>query len=102
MSQYDTDSLHQFLTSTPEKGLRGMLIDAQFTEPHFNILMKIVRSGNAEQFGKLFDSQGFPKVRFNDKENKLMAKFWKDCETCLNSRGLLSPAQPKKAEKVAA
>lgn len=102
MSQYDLDSVYQFLTSTPEKGLRGMLIDSQFTEPHFNTLMKIVRASTLQQFDDWFTKKDFPKVRFNDKESKIKSKFWKDCEACLNARGLLAPAQPKKVEKIAA
>lgn len=102
MSQYDTDSLYQFLTTTPEKGLRSILIDKQFTESHLNILLKVVRGCNQEQFGLVFSKQDFPKVRFNDKENLIKAKFWKECEACLSARGLLSPAQAKKVEKIAA
>ena len=102
MSQYDTESLYQFLTNTPEKGLRSMLVDAKFSEPHFNILMKMVRSSNLEQFDALFTKRDFPKVKFNDKENALKPKFWHDCEACLNSRGLLTAAPAKKVEKIAA
>lgn len=102
MSQYDTEGLYQFLKSTPERGLRGMLIDAQFTEVHLNMLLKVVRAGDAEQFGRHFEQKAFPRVRFNDKENKIQPKFWDDCEKCLNARGLLSPALPKKVEKIAA
>ncbi len=102
MSQYDTDSLYQFLTSTPEKGLKSILIDKQFTEIHFNILMKMTRSVNQDQFGVIFSKQEFSKVRFNDKENLVKPKFWKDCESCLNARGLLSAAEAKKVEKIAA
>jgi hypothetical protein len=101
MSQYDTDSLYQFLTSTPEKGLRSILLDKQFTESHLNILLKVVRNCNQEQFEQMF-SMGFPKVKFNDKENLIKPKFWQECEACLNARGLLSPAQAKKIEKIAA
>ncbi len=102
MSQYDTESLFQFLTSTPEKGLRHTLIDNKFSEPHFNILMKIVRGATLEQFQSFFSKQDFPKIKFNDKESKIKPKFWNDCVMCLNSRGLLSPAPAKKVEKIAA
>lgn len=102
MSKYDIESLHQFLTMTPEKGLRSMLVDSQFTEPHFNTLMKIVRASNVNQFEELFDKKDFPKIKFSDKESKIKPKFWQDCENCLSARGLLSPAQAKKVEKIAA
>lgn len=102
MSQYDTESLYQFLTTTPEKGLRGMLIDSKFSEPHFNILMKIVRSSSQDQFDDVFTKQDFPKMRFNDKESKIKPKFWSECMACLNARGLLTAAEVKKVEKIAA
>lgn len=102
MIQFDTESLYQFLTTTPEKGLRSMLIDAQFTESHFNILMKVVRGATLEQFDGFFTKRDFPKVKFNDKENKIKPKFWHECEACLNSRGLLTVASTKKVDKVAA
>lgn len=104
MSQYDTQSLYQFLTSTPEKGLRKLLVDSAFTEVHFNMLTKMFRSSNEEQFGVLFSKQEFPKMKFSDKENLIKPKFWQACESCLKARGLLSPAQAKKekVEKIAA
>lgn len=102
MSQYDTESLYQFLTSTPEKGLRKMMVDAKFTEPHFNMLMKVVRATSQSEFDTCFTKQDFPKVKFNDKETAIKAKFWSECMNCLNARGLLAPAQAKKVEKIAA
>lgn len=91
MDQYDTQSLFQFLSETPEKGLRKMLIDnTSFTEPHFNILMKVVRGCDVQAFEKCFTAGDFPKMRFNDKEVKLKEKFWKDCEKCFLQRGILS------------
>lgn len=90
MDQYDTEGLHQFLMETPEKGLRKMLVDATYTEMHFNILMKVVRSCDTQQFSKMFETGEFPKMRFNDKELKIKEKFWKDSQNCFLQRGILS------------
>lgn len=90
MERYDTESLHQFLMETPEKALRKMLIDATYTEMHFNILMKVVRTSDVNQFTAHFESSGFPKMRFNDKELKLKDNFWKDSQNCFLQRGILS------------
>lgn len=90
MDQYDSDGLYQFLSETPEKGLRKMLIDANYTEMHFNILMKVVRGCDKSQFVKNFETGEFPKMRFNDKELKIKEKFWKDSENCFLQRGILS------------
>lgn len=95
MSQYDTKSLYEFLTSTPEKGLRSMLIDPKFSEVHFNLLMKVVRNSNEEQFCTYFEQKQYPRIRTNDKEDKLKEKFWSECEACMLSRGVLFPASTK-------
>lgn len=90
---YDANMLHQFLTQTPESALRKMLTDKSFTEIHFNMMMKILRSTNEEQFCDHFNNATYPKAKFNANEINLKEKFWNDCVTALNSRGLLSPAQ---------
>lgn len=74
-----------------------MLVDQQFSEAHFNMLMKVVRVCNNEQFAIAFEGQQFPKVRFNDKETKLKKDFWKLCEICFLDRGILFPAGKKAA-----
>lgn len=90
MDQYDTEGLYQFLSETPEKGLRKMLIDSAYTEMHFNILMKVVRSCDQAEFSRIFLAGEFPKMRFSDKELKLKEKFWKDSQNCFLQRGILS------------
>lgn len=97
MNQYDIDGLYEFLSSTPEKGLRNMLVDASFTEPHFNILMKVVRVCNSSQFAIAFEGKQFPKIRFNDKEERLKETFWSTSEKCFLDRGILFPANKKAA-----
>lgn len=97
MSQYDLAGLYDFLTQTPEKGLRGMLVDGKpMTEVHFNMLVKIVRACKVEDFAVCFEKSEFPKIKFGPSEVKLKEKFWGDCEKALNSRGLLGPALPQK------
>lgn len=92
MSQYDTQSLHDFLFHTPESGLRKMLIDKKnMTDVHCNLLLKIVKSCNAEQFGAHFDKQDFPRVRMSPAEEKIKEKFWNDCVATLKERGVLQP-----------
>jgi hypothetical protein len=93
MSQYDVSSLYDFLTQTPEGGLRKMFIDNKtFTEGHFNLLMKVVKGCNAEQFKGHFEAKDFPKVKMGPNDLKLKEKFWADCITIWGARGLLSPA----------
>lgn len=93
MSQYDINGLYQFLHQTPEKGLRKMLVDQKsFSEVHFGLLMKVVRGCDEGNFVTHFDKKDFPKIRFGPAEEKVKEKFWKDCETCFQQRGILSPA----------
>jgi hypothetical protein len=97
MSQYDTVSLHDFLLHTPEGGLRKMLVDRnKVTDVHFNLLLKIVRGCNAEQFGEHFEKQNFPHVRMSPAETKIKEKFWADCTSLFAERGILQPAVAQK------
>lgn len=92
-SSYDANLVYQFLVQTPESALRKMLIDAKFTPDHFNMLVKIFRSGNEDQFCSHFYESTYPKAKFNAKEIQLKETFWNTCISCLNQHGLLSPAQ---------
>lgn len=97
MSQYDAAGLYQFLAHTPEQGLRKMLIDNKpFSDAHFNLMMKIVRTGE-ETFCGHFDKADFPKLKFGPAETKIKDKFWADAVTCFNARGILSAAVKKAA-----
>lgn len=98
MSQYDTQSLYDFLMHTPEGGLRKMLVDkTRVTDVHFNLLLKVVRGSTQEQFGEHFEKQDFPKIRMSPGESKIKEKFWTDCTTVLLERGILQPAGAAKA-----
>ncbi len=93
MSLYDTQSLHDFLSNTPEGGLRKILIDKKnMTDVHFNLLLKIVRATPASQFGEYVDKKDFPRIRMSPAETKLKEKFWDECLMVLEERGLLQPA----------
>jgi hypothetical protein len=106
MSQYDTAGLHEFLIHTPEGGLRKMLVDKNpMTDVHFNLLMKVAKGCNAEEFGEHLEKKTFPKVRLGPAEMKLKEKFWDECMKACQSRGILQPKVATKAvptEKVAA
>jgi len=92
MSLYDTQSLYDFLAHTPESGLRKMLVDkTNMTDVHFNLLIKIVKSGPPEQFVEHFDKQDFPRIRMGPAEMKIKEKFWDNCVTTLLERGILQP-----------
>src|SRR4051812_29094748 len=98
MSQYDMPGLYEFLTQTPEQGLRKMFVDNKtFTEPHFNLMMKVVRACNGDQFSGHFEKCDFPKIKMGPAEQKIKEKFWADCVTVWKSRGLLNPGLPQKA-----
>ena len=97
MSQYDIAGLYQFLHSTPEKGLRQMLVDAKsFSDVHFSILMKVVRGCDEGRFIEHYEKSDFPKMRFGNAEEKVRERFWKDCHSWFLQRGILSTMTPKK------
>ncbi len=96
--QYDVPNLYNFLTQTPEAGLRKMLVDNKpFTEVHFNLMIKILRSGGEAQFVEHFEKEDFPKVKFSPAETKLKEKFWSEAIATWNNRGLLTPYIAPKA-----
>lgn len=96
MSQYDLNGLFEFLQQTPEQGLRKMLVDNKpMSDVHFNLLMKVLRSGNAETFVAHADKSDFPKVKLGPAELKLKEKFWSDCFQTFQSRGILNPSGKK-------
>jgi hypothetical protein len=102
MSHYDFAGLHDFLINTPEGAIRKMLIDKKgMTDVHCNLLFKIARATNAQQFSQHFDKKDFPRVRTNPSEDKIKEKFWDECEATFVDRGILQPL-PSGAAKVAA
>lgn len=95
---YDYSGLYQFIKQTPEGALRKMLVDNKtFTEPHFNLLMKVTRTCDEGQFCKSFEGKNYPKIRFSPAEEKLREKFWGECESWLCGRGLLAKVAVKTA-----
>ena len=96
--QYDVPGMYDFITNTPESGLRKMLVDNKsFTEVHFNMLLKIVRNCDETKFSDHAEKSDFPKIKFGPNEIKLKEKFWADCFSCLAAKGLLNPSQKKNA-----
>lgn len=91
-TQYDAALVHQFLCNTPEKALRQMLVGPQFTEPCFNLLMKISRCAE-DDFCEHFYNETFPKFNLTAKEIAIKESFWPNCIKVLDQHGLLSPAQ---------
>ena len=97
MSQYDIPGLYDFLHQTPEQGLRKMLVDGKtFTEPHFNMMIKVLRACNQTQFTEHFEKNDFPKIKMSPNETKMKEKFWADCTAIWKNRGLLNPGLPQK------
>ena len=98
MSQFDTKALHEFLLHTPEGGLRKVLVDkSPFTDAHFNMLMKIVKTCSGDEFSEHFEKRTYPKVRLGPAETKIKEKFWDDCQAACLSRGILQPMPTVKA-----
>jgi hypothetical protein len=92
-TNYDANLIYQFLTQTPEKALKQMLVDKSFSEMHFTMLMKIIRSTDENKFCDHFYNSSYPKAKFNANEINCKETFWNVCVKALDSHGLLSPAQ---------
>lgn len=97
-ANYDIANLYQFLTQTPEGGLRKMLVDGKpMTEIHFNLMMKVVKHGDEKEFANFCESGNFPAIRLSPKEQTLKETFWNDCLKTFGARGLLQPGGSKSA-----
>jgi hypothetical protein len=97
-SPYDLPGLYQFLTQTPEQGLRKMFVDGKpMTDVHFSLLLKVLRSGQEADFCAHAEKTDFPKVKFSPNETKMKEKFWADCFATFQSRGILNPSSAKAA-----
>jgi hypothetical protein len=95
---FDIQNLYQFLTQTPEGGLRKMLVDGKpMTEVHFNLMMKVVKHGGESEFTKFCETGAFPAVRLSPKEIPMKETFWNDCLKTFGARGLLQPGGATKA-----
>ena len=95
-TNYDAKMLYEFLTHTPESALKKMLVDKNFTDLHFTMMMKILRSSDEGKFCDHFYNSTFPKAKFNANEINAKETFWNNCIKALDSHGLLSPASPQK------
>ncbi len=96
-TQFDVPSLYEFLTQTPEGGLKKMLVDGKpLTDVHFNLLIKVVKFGSQDDFTKFCETKNFPPVRLTPKELPLKEKFWDDCLKVFQSRGILQPSSGNK------
>ncbi|MBL7545193.1 MAG: hypothetical protein JNL11_15350 [Bdellovibrionaceae bacterium] len=92
MSQYDPNEMHDFLSMTPEKGLRQILVDNKsFSNDHFSMLLKIVRTGNKESFCEHYTKNDFPKIKFSPNETKIKETFWATLTSTLGQKGIIQP-----------
>jgi len=82
-------SVHSFLIDTPESSLRKMLVGSDLTEPHFRLLMKVVKGAKPEDFVKIFTDETLS-LRLSPAEIKIKENFWNVCKSKLNSLGLLN------------
>ncbi len=86
----DALSVCNFIKQTPEGNLRKMLVGADFTDPHFRLLMKLAKGGPETDFADAFVNDTMGKLRLNPKEAPLKDNFWAICKKKLVTLGLLT------------
>ena len=92
----ELSSLYEFLSHTPEGGLKKMLVEGEFTEAHLRILLKLAKGGGDQSsFIDAFEKEDLSKIKLSPKEAPLKAQFWKHCKGRLTSVGLIG--KPKAA-----
>lgn len=92
-SQDEIRSLHGFLKATGEGNLKKMLVGGEMTETHLRVLLKVARAVNEDEFVTHFESDSFPKVKFNPAESAIKESFWKVCSQACMKVGLLTEAK---------
>ncbi len=93
MSQFDPNEMFEFLSNTPEKGLRQILADKSFTNDHFTMMFKIIRTGNKESFCEHYTKSDYPKIKFSPNETKIKETFWATLTTLMSQKGLIQPTK---------
>ena len=89
-SHDDLKTLHGFLKTTPEGGLKKMLIGGRFSETHLRLLMKVIRAGGEAEFITHFEADTFPKVKMVAAELAIKESFWRTCAEACSKVGLLT------------
>ncbi len=82
--------VHSLLNSTPESGLRKMLVGGELTEVHLRLLLKVAKGPSEADFIAAFNDEKLPSMRYSPAETKIKEHFWKVCKSKLSSIGLLS------------
>ena len=92
----ELSSLYEFLSHTPEGGLKKMLVEGNFTEAHLRILLKLAKGGGDQAtFIDSFEKEDLGKIKLSPKESPLKGQFWKICIERLSTVGLIG--KPKAA-----
>jgi len=92
-SHDDLKTLHGFLKSTGEGGLKKMLVGGRMTETHLRLLMKVIRAGGETEFIAHFEADTFPKVKMVASELAIKEGFWRICAEACAKVGLLTSSK---------
>ena len=96
-SSDELKSLHGFLRTTPEAGLKGMLVGGKMTETHLKALMKVVRAANEDEWVTHWELRTFPRVKLNPQEVAVKENFYTVCGDACAKVGLLTSGAVKAA-----
>ncbi len=94
-SPEEISTLYAFLKQTGEGNLRKMFVQGKITEIHFNLLMKVVRQTNENDFVSHFQAATFPKLKLNAGELAVREHVWGLATSAFVNMGLL----PKDTEQ---
>lgn len=75
-SQDELMSIYTFMKSTGEGNLKKMLVSGKFTELHFKVLMKIVRSCKDTEFADHWINNTFPRLKLAGPEIAVKEALW--------------------------
>ncbi len=92
-------SLYGFLQHTNQGNLKRILVDGQFSDAYFNLLMRIVKNCTEGQFIEMYNKGDFPKIKMNSNDTAIKDSFWGAAKKTFQFRGLIGTAEaaPKAA-----
>ncbi len=76
LSTSDLATVYDFVKDTGEGNLRKMMTSPKMTTHHIGLLLKVVRNCKPDEFIRHAEAATYPKMKFNDNEDKLKETFW--------------------------
>jgi hypothetical protein len=90
LTENDLTTVHEFVKATGDSNIQKMMVGPKMTAAHVGLLLKIVRACTAAEFFKYYETATYPRIRFNNNEEKIKETFWTTAAETFVQLGLVS------------